>query len=401
MKTDFSDNNIKISQFFGINPSMFAMLIMVIFVGMGERIAERYLPLYLITLGGSVYIVGYFNALQNLLGALYSFPSGYLSQAWGYKRSLIFFTIIAMIGYAIVILIPSWQAVLAASILFIAWSAVSLPPIMSLVNKVASKEKRVMGVTMHSLIRRIPMAIGPLLGGILIAQYGQQIGIRLAFGIAFIFAAVAIWIQIVWIEDKYEKTQEIGILESFNYITPDLRHLLISDILIRFAEQIPNAFVVLWVVNYHNVPEAKFGILTTIEMITAVLIYIPIAYMADKYGKKRFVLITFIFFTLFPLVLIFCNNFYLFILAFIIRGLKEFGEPTRKALIMDLAPEHAKAVTFGTYYLIRDVIVSFAALASAPLWEISPETNFAIAGICGIIGTIFFAIFGRDIIIKK
>jgi len=35
--------------------------------------------------------------------------------------------------------------------------------------------------------------------------------------------------------------------------------------------------------------------------------------------------------------------------AFIVRGLKEFGEPTREALIMDLAPEEAKARTFGTY----------------------------------------------------
>ncbi|MDT3695267.1 MAG: hypothetical protein ROY99_02675 [Ignavibacterium sp.] len=60
------------------------------------------------------------------------------------------------------------------------------------------------------------------------------------------------------------------------------------------------------------------------------------------------------------------------IVTFIIRGLKEFGEPARKVLIMDLAPEDAKAETFGTYYLFRDVVVSIAALSSAFLWNISP-----------------------------
>ena len=55
------------------------------------------------------------------------------------------------------------------------------------------------------------------------------------------------------------------------------------------------------------------------------------------------------------------------IVAFIIRGLKEFGEPTRKALIMDLAPEDKKAGIFGMYYLVRDVIVSFAAFGRASL----------------------------------
>ena len=35
--------------------------------------------------------------------------------------------------------------------------------------------------------------------------------------------------------------------------------------------------------------------------------------------------------------------------AFIVRGLKEFGEPTMKALNMDLAPEERKAAVFGLY----------------------------------------------------
>jgi hypothetical protein len=83
--------------------------------------------------------------------------------------------------------------------------------------------------------------------------------------------------------------------------------------------------------------------------------------------------------------------------AFVIRGLKEFGEPTRKALIMDLAPEDAKAATFGTYYRARDVIVSLAAFSSAFLWNISPQTNFLVAFGFGVAGTILFAVFGRDI----
>ncbi len=85
------------------------------------------------------------------------------------------------------------------------------------------------------------------------------------------------------------------------------------------------------------------------------------------------------------------------IVAFIIRGLKEFGEPTRKALIMDLAPEDKKAGMFGMYYLVRDVIVSFAAFGGAWLWVKSPETNFLVAAAFGAAGTLYFALFGRDL----
>ena len=381
------------------NMSMVSMLGLVILVGMGEKMAERFLPLYLIALGGSTWSVGFLNAMDNLLSALYSFPGGYLSDRLGYKKSLQLFTLVAMFGYLLVILIPAWQAVLVGSIFFISWTAVSLPSIMSLVSKVIPKTRRTLGVTLHSFFRRIPMALGPVAGGILIATFGRVQGVRLAFGTAFLMGFLALLlVQFFMDEDmtaiKEKTTAKLPLRELFN---PSLRSLLASDILIRFAEQIPYAFVVIWVVNNHKISPLQFGLLTTIEMVTAMLVYIPVSIMADRYGKKRFVLITFGFFTAFPLVLLASRTFLMFVVAFIIRGLKEFGEPTRKALIMDLAPENAKARTFGAYYLIRDILVSIAALSSACLWNISPTTNFLVAAGFGVIGTLLFAIFGKDL----
>lgn len=141
----------------------------------------------------------------------------------------------------------------------------------------------------------------------------------------------------------------------------------------------------------------QFGILTSIEMVTALLIYIPVAYFADRSAKKPFVVTTFVFFTFFPLTLLFCRSFIWLVPAFILRGFKEFGEPTRKALIMDLAPEDCKAGMFGLYYLLRDVVVSVAAFGGAFLWQIGPGTNFMVAFACGVMGTIGFALWGSDL----
>jgi len=177
-----------------------------------------------------------------------------------------------------------------------------------------------------------------------------------------------------------------------------MKGLLVTDILIRFCEQIPYAFVVVWCMKVVESPVSavQFGLLTSIEMATAVLVYIPVARLADRGTKKPYVLITFVFFTFFPLVLMYCRSFEWLVLAFILRGLKEFGEPTRKSLIMDLAPDNCKAGMFGLYYLIRDVFVSAAALGGALLWQISPETNFLTAFLFGVAGTLAFAIYGKD-----
>jgi MFS family permease len=398
----------RISQFLGLQRNTVGLLAMVVLVGMGERMAERFLPIYIMALGGGALAIGLLQAMDNFLSALYSFPGGYLSDRMGTKRSLLVFNLVAMAGFVLVILIPAWQAVLAGAVLFISWSAISAPATMSLIYKVLPQNKRTMGVSMHSLVRRIPMALGPLVGGVFIAVWGERDGVRLAFGAALAMAVAALLLQQRMIADdrpgaassadNCDLKPEKNPLRLFRMMTPAMKSLLVSDILIRFCEQIPYAFVVVWCMKTiaEPVSAVQFGLLTTVEMATAVLVYIPVAYLADRSAKKPFVLITFGFFTLFPLVLLYSRSLEWLMLAFVLRGLKEFGEPTRKSLIMDLSPDNCRAGMFGLYYLIRDVVVSVAALGGAFLWQISPQTNLIAAFVFGIIATVWFAVFGKD-----
>jgi len=376
---------------------LIVIILVVIFIGIGEKMAERFLPLYLLAIGGSAYTVGFLNGMDNLLSALYSFPGGYISDKIGSKKAIILFTLMAMFGYLIVIVVVSWWAVLVGALFFISWTAITLPAFMSLVSSHLPKNKRTLGVSLHSLVRRIPMGLGPVLGGLLIGKYGRIIGIRCSFFIAFVLGVASIWfLQRFKTEEPRHVSRSFPIRESTHFINKPLRNLLLSDILIRFAEQIPYAFVVVWAVNNNGISAPQFGFLTMIEMTVAMLLYIPIALLADRSTKKPFVLITFVNFTMFPLVLLFSRTYPALIFAFILRGLKEFGEPTRKALIMDLAPENAKATTFGTYYLLRDIVVSVAAFSSAFLWNLSPRVNFLTAFAFGALGTLYFALFGKD-----
>jgi MFS family permease len=399
---------LRVSGFLGLQKSTVGVLAMVVLVGMGERMAERFLPIYILALGGGALAVGLLQAMDNLLSALYSFPGGYLSDRIGTKKALLVFNLVAMAGFALAIAAPTWQALLVGAVLFISWSAISAPATLSLIYNVLPKSKRTMGVSMHSLVRRIPMALGPVLGGLCIGIWGEKDGVRIAFGAALFMAGLALVLQQKMIEDDAGKrpgsdpcelTPEKNPIKLFRLMNPTLKGLLVSDILVRFCEQIPYAFVVIWAMKTiaEPVSAVQFGLLTAIEMSTAVLVYIPVAYLADRSAKKPFVLITFVFFTLFPLMLLFSRSFEWLVAAFILRGLKEFGEPTRKSLIMDLSPDHCKAGMFGLYYLIRDVVVSAAAMGGAVLWQIGPEVNLIAAFVFGVLGTGWFAIYGRDV----
>lgn len=395
----------RVVEFLGLRRSMVGMLGMVVLVGMGEHMAERFLPLYLQKLAAgttAIVAIGLLAWLDDFLSALYSFPGGYLTDKLGHKRALLVFNLVSVAGYLVVIFVHTWWAVLVGAAFFISWSALSLPATMELIARVVPKQKRTMGVSLQSLVRRVPKMLGPVMGGAFIAVWGVEAGVRYAFAAALGLAVAAMFLQQALIEDDGERAEaaEKNPWRLWREMSPALRDLLVSDILIRFCERIPDSFVVVWcctAVIGRPVTAFQFGWLSAIEQMTAVLCYIPVAHYADRLGKKPFVLATFVFFTLFPVTLWFSQALWPLVGAFVVRGLKEFGEPTRKALIMDLAPVNRKAAMFGLYYLVRDVVVSFAALGGAWLWAIHPRVNLAVAFGFGVAGTMWFAARGRDL----
>ena len=291
--TESASNAKRLAGFLGLKRDYLLLLMMVVLIGMGEKTGSRFVPKYIAVLGAGTLLVGLYGALEDLLGALWSLPGGYITDRLGTKKALAVFNIIAMIGYLIVVLIPAWPAVLVASIFFLSWSALSLPTVMNLVGTALPKSKRAMGVSMHSIIRRIPMGGGPVIGGALIAAYGMVTGVRITFAIAFVLAAAAMILQQKMAPNestKYESLHLFALVRRFN---PGLRRLLVSDILIRFCEKIPYSFVIFWVMDVVRKGAFEFGWLTAIEMGTAMLLYIPVAYFSDKAERKPFVLITF------------------------------------------------------------------------------------------------------------
>ena len=407
----------KVSEFLALRRNTSLLLVALVLAGTGEKLWLGFAPKYIETLGGSILIIGLFDALQTFLGAIYAYPGGWLTDHWGQRKSLLLFSLISIAGYILVLVWQSWLALLLGSFLFLAWSALSLPATLSVIATSLQSNRHTMGVGMQSMIRRVPMMLGPLLGGWLLTRYGWTDGVRYALLLCIAMSLLTVAFQWFMFEDDSGRRRGdesqiknkdsvrgssrrllqadksaaaisfLGVVKTF---TPALRELLVSDILIRFCERIPYAFIILWAMDSGGLTAQQFSYLVTFEMVTAMLCYIPVAHLADKYGRRPFVLITFVFFTLFPLTLLCAHDFKCLALAFVVRGLKEFGEPARKALIIGEAVPELRARTYGAYYLIRDCTVTSGSFLGAWLWSVSPQANFIGAAICGALGTLWF-----------
>jgi len=358
---------------------------------MGEELWQKFLPKYLEALGAGTAVIGLFGTAKDFFDAVYQYPGGWLADKVGRRRAFFVFIALASTGYLIYLFSASWMLMFVGLAFVMGWSSMASPAVFAVIGDALPKDRRAMGFTLQSLIKRVPMAVAPLIGGAMIAALGITRGIRAGLIVTIILAGVTVLIvsTINIPIATGEATNIRGVWQSFHGA---LKRLLVSDIIIRMCEGLPDVLIVLYVTNVLHVSIARFGVLVAIQLFTSIIVYIPAAKIADRIGRKPFVIATFLCFALFPVAIVLSSGFGSLVVAFVIGGLREIGEPSRKAMIVDFAEPHLRARTVGLYYLIRSLSISPAAAIGGLLWNVAPEAPFYLAGIVGLVGMFVFAI---------
>ena len=362
----------------------------VFILGLGEELWKKFLPKYLEALGATTPVIGLFGTAQDFFDAVYQYPGGWIADRLGRRRAFLIFVALASAGYVVYLFSPSWPFVFLGLALVMAWQSMASPAIFAVIGDALPREKRAMGFTLQSILKRVPIVIAPIAGGVLIASLGVLKGIHVSLLITLVLALVTMLLvsRINLTVNALHTTSIVGVWETFHTA---LKRLLVSDVIIRTCEGMTAVITILYVTNVQRFTIKQYGTLIAIQMIASILVYIPAAKIADRVGRKPFVIATFLSFALFPLAIIAASSFTVIILAFVVGGLREIGEPARKAMIVDFAQDNVRARSVGLYYLIRSLSITPAALVGGLLWSIAPEVPFIVAGVIGLIGTFVFA----------
>lgn len=363
----------------------------VFLLGLGEELWKKFLPKYLEALGASTPLIGLFGTAEDFLDAVYQYPGGWIADRFGRRRAFIAFVSLASIGYLIYLLSPSWPFVFLGLVFSMAWQSMASPAIFAIIGDSLPPDRRAMGFTLQSILKRVPIVLSPILGGMLIGTFGITRGIHFGLIVVLVLAVVSLFFILqINLKTSHAKAITIhGVWQSFHTI---LKRLLISDVIIRTCEGMTGVLTILFVINIKGLSAAQYGTLVAIQMTTSILVYIPAGKIADRVGRKPFVIATFLSFALFPLALLVAKGFAMLALAFVVGGLREIGEPSRKAMIVDFAAEGLRARSVGLYYLIRSLSITPAAAIGGLLWKLTPGIPFLTAGLIGLVGTLVFAL---------
>ena len=164
----------------------------VFILGLGEELWKKFLPKYLEALGATTAVIGLFGTAQDFFDAVYQYPGGWMADRLGRRMAFLIFVALASAGYVVYLLSPSWPFVFLGLALVMAWQSMASPAIFAVIGDALPRERRAMGFTLQSILKRVPIVIAPIGGGFLMASFGVVKGVHIALLVTLVLAVVTI-----------------------------------------------------------------------------------------------------------------------------------------------------------------------------------------------------------------
>jgi MFS family permease len=409
-------------QFAALPRDVFVLSVAMFAFSLGFQMTTRYVPEYMRLLGAGPVIVGLYKSLGDLIGAVYPYPGGAISDRIGSRYALTLFGLVSAVGFAVWALapalsgslaVPGWAWIFLGLVLAQTWKSFGLGATFAVVKQSVAPQHLAAGFASTETFRRIGFLLGPLLAVAVLTLStdflgGFQVVLALAVGVA-VLATVAQH----FLYDASEDTVGAsfgglaGIREDLRGMPDPLRPLLLGDTLVRFGNGMVYAFVIFVITDIWELqatlfgltfgPAAFFGLLLAVEMVVALVTMVPVARLAERVGLKPVVAAGFLVYATFPLLLISAPPEPLLVGAiFAFSGLRFAGLPAHKALIVGPAEAEAGGRVTGSYYLVRNSLTIPAGVAGGWLYAVDPTLAFGVATAVGLLGTGLFLAFGEE-----
>ncbi|WP_114576473.1 MFS transporter [Saliphagus sp. LR7] len=417
-------------QFFSLERDVLVLSLAMFAFSLGFQMTNRFLSEYLVYLGATAVVVGAFATLGNVIGAVYPYYGGIVSDRVGSRYALTVFGFLSAIGFGIwllaayvpaidlgVVTLEPWVWVFVGLLLAQCWKSFGIGGHYAIVKQATEPGRLARGFASTETFRRTAFLIAPLIVAVLVAD-DLMPGFLWVLAIGIVFALLGTILQHYLYEaDEDSVGSEFEglsrILADLRALPEPLRPLLVADTFVRFANGMVYAFFILVITQLMEIgltlsvpavgtidlaPAAFFGVLLGVEMTVALLTMAPAAKVAEYTGLKPVVGLGFLVYAAFPIVLIFApENVWVLVALFAFSGLRFAGLPAHKALIVGPAERGAGGRVTGSYYLVRGAVVIPSGLLGGALWEFAtPETSFAVASAVGMVGVVYFAIFGQE-----
>jgi MFS family permease len=397
-------------QFSFVKGNYLVLIVSWILMDFAGELPGTYYSDYVIQLGGSATIIGLISLVSMLCLASVQFPGGYLADKYGRRWLVSTLTFGVALSYVFFAAAPSWHFILMGAAIqnlcllyqpaLMATMADSLPP-----------EKRGMGFSLLNLIMSVSTTPAPVVALFLVATYGSEMGMRIAYTIVVLFFLVAATVRLKLTESMKE-TEKVTLGDILHSYPDSLKQgtnvwravprstlfLFFATLIMRVSfAMVMGLFLVyaFYVLQIGGTPQPQiyppeldpalqqartlWGYVMIALFLTMIALSFPVGKLLDKAGRKIPLIISGL--LVIPSILLFIyGNYATLFVAMPLSGLAQLlGFSAFQSLFADLVPQAQRGKVTGSMHFFTYIFMALGGLIGGLLYDnMSPQTPFLV-----------------------
>jgi MFS family permease len=380
--------------FFGLSRNVFFTGLVSFFMDISSEMIYPLVPIFLANvLGVNKSIIGLIEGIAEATASLLKVFSGWFSDRIGRRKGLMIFGYgISALSRPIIATATFWQQVFAFRFIDRVGKGIRTAPRDAIIAESSKATHLGRAFSLHRAMDTMGAVVGPAIALFFIAIFNSDY--RKVFWISMFPGVIAVLLIVFFIHEKKNK-----ILSGEEKAGPSLRHFdwrIKFFILIATIFALGNSSDVFLILraNQVGIPAAMIPAVYLIFNLVYSLSSIPAGIAADKFGRKRVILLGFMLFAILYYGFATANTILGIWLLFGLYGLfMGLTEGIQKAFLVTIIPQDFKATAFGVYGTCVGLAMLPSSLIGGLLWDrISPSATFYFGSLTAVVAAILFVI---------
>lgn len=379
-------------KYFGFSKNVFFTGLVSFFMDVSSEMIYPLVPLFLANvLGVNKSMIGLIEGIAEATASLLKVFSGWLSDRIGKRKNLM------LVGYAIstlsrpiIALAGIWQQVLASRFVDRLGKGIRTAPRDAIIAESTETTHLARAFSFHRSMDTMGAVVGPAIALMVLQFYNNNY--KMVFWLSMIPGAIAVLIIAMFIKEK-KRVATAGVerpkltLRHFDW---KVKFFIVIATLFALGNS-SDAFLILRAEQV-GIPTVMIPAVYLLFNLVYSLSSIPAGIAADKYGKKRLILLGFVLFAGLYYGFAVANGsteiWVLFALYGLFMGLTE---GIQKAFLATIIPPDFKATAFGVYATAVGLATLPASLIGGVLWDrVSPAATFYFGAATATLSALLF-----------
>ncbi len=357
--------------------------------GLTMQLINPLFPLFLEEAGANEVQNAMVISAGNLIATMFMLPSGLLIDRVGKKTLLLLGAGLSTVSIFLLSMVNNWAIVFPLYMLFSMAGAFFIPSRMAMIteNTEASNRSSTFGVM--NMAWPVTGIIAPTLSGFLVQYFSWRHVFLIAGGIN---ALSLIPTYLIKRKGAYKtKKEKASFRDVFGReVFPTLASFFVFHLLMTIGMGGVNMILPLYLGDVHGLSPTLIGIFFTAPSIVMMFTQVPAGTLAERFGKKRWILTCISLIPFLYLSWIFTENWVVMLIAYsLLNGLWSMTWPATLTLLSESVPDGMLGAAFG----VRMTGVRMGFTVGPLIGSYLYSTYYASSPFLGAAGFAFLAVF--------